>query len=168
MRGEHWSVTAWMYSVGGSSPHARGAPELRRWRQRRHGIIPACAGSTTCVLGDALAERDHPRMRGEHSMFPRETPRTRGSSPHARGAPTSREDAVARQGIIPACAGSTSGRRGHLPPTRDHPRMRGEHSCTTSRDVPILGSSPHARGALRRWRDFMRPRGIIPACAGST
>ncbi len=94
--------------VGGSSPHARVArrPRPRTWRRRS----------------------DHPRMRGEHvprvdalqlhhGIIPacagstnepkgEQTPRT-GSSPHARGAPL-------RRSPTPA-------------PSRDHPRMRGEH-----------------------------------------
>ena len=70
-----------------------------------------------------------------------------GSSPHARGARRTGGGAVDHAGIIPACAGSTSSTRLIASSSGDHPRMRGEHSCTTLRDVPILGSSPHARGA---------------------
>ena len=136
----------------------------------RHGIIPACAGSTTyngeecsVVEGSSPHARgalywylwwltsmgDHPRMRGEH------------------GAEDSSSDQ--HQGIIPACAGSTNDK--------------------TPEDFRDLGSSPHARGARCppwplagcRW-DHPRMRGehydvvdlrlgvdgIIPACAGST
>ena len=92
---------------------------------------------------------DHPRMRGEHGQEGR--------------------DELGEVGIIPACAGSTAtltatgcsdmgsspharGARCHPMPTmpraRDHPRMRGEHTCAVH------------RGAV--WQ------GIIPACAGST
>ena len=46
--------------------------------------------------------------------------------------------------------------------------MRGEHSCTIPMDVPILGSSPHARGAPVVSVGVHATGGIIPACAGST
>ena len=114
----------------GSSPHARGAPPRRpgtcqsggdhpRMRgehletiallKKLEGIIPACAGSTNCSIAEltmvwgssphargaqprscsrCAASRDHPRMRGEHGL----------ADPY-----TLRVD-----GIIPACAGSTS------------------------------------------------------------
>ena len=212
MRGEHWCryvvlvappgiipacagstqyYTAQRFTRSGSSPHARGArstrassctrsrdhPRMRGEHKShlllldvRHGIIPACAGSTVSNVFAALQSpgssphargapagraragsrtRDHPRMRGEHA------PRGRGPR---RG-----------QGIIPACAGSTSDE--------------------TSLRFCVMGSSPHARGALLScWSISPRPRdhprmrgehlvdlreryrlpGIIPACAGST
>ena len=119
-----------------------------------------------------------------------ELTRDKGSSPHARGAPSSlshlrssfwdhprmrgehQQGVLAqgnRLGIIPACAGSTKRR------CQCHKRM--------------MGSSPHARGAparsyleTKRTGDHPRMRGehgtslvsalfssrIIPACAGST
>ena len=174
--------------VGGSSPHARGAPTSP----------PPC--------GRGL--RDHPRMRGEHKRFVRSAFMYSGSYPHARGAPGVRVLEEALRGIIPACAGSTGRRKGlvlmfggssphargapiehpsALVPSRDHPRMRGEHcndergrvlargiipACAGSTsamlafDSRIWGSSPHARGARtrgagrdRRPRDHPRMRG---------
>ena len=104
------------------------------------GIIPACAGST--ALGMSYLARNG------------------GSSPHARGAPYR----VAMD----------------MHKAQDHPRMRGEHglfeglvlsgvgiipacagSTRTDRTFVLmsLGSSPHARGALRRHRRRLgRPR----------
>ena len=157
----------------GSSPHARGArngrsswscpsgdhPRMRGEHVRggaartpRHGIIPACAGSTTPVCAmiastagsspharGALkpvvtlmaAWRDHPRMRGEH------------------GAPHERLGLLA--GIIPACAGSTL------------QNVWWYRAC--------IGSSPHARGALRittgiscKVKDHPRMRGEHKEC----
>ena len=72
------------------------------------------------------------------------------------------------QGIISACAGSTSRRNCATCGSGDHPRMRGEHEVAVAVVYAHVGSSPHARGALDRVR---RPRAgprIIPACAGST
>ena len=46
--------------------------------------------------------------------------------------------------------------------------MRGEHE-TRSGLLPFdMGSSPHARGALKSMWDDVTGWGIIPACAGST
>ena len=72
------------------------------------------------------------------------------------------------QGIISACAGSTSRRNCATCGSGDHPRMRGEHVSLPTDIVPLMGSSPHARGARGRRCRRMRPCRIIPACAGST
>ena len=46
--------------------------------------------------------------------------------------------------------------------------MRGEHAMFHLAFDSVLGSSPHARGALRIRRLGRGGLGIIPACAGST
>ena len=66
MRGEHDEYLSHIFRVMGSSPHARGALRRQVVVCQRVGIIPACAGSTARLGGHVLAERDHPRMRGEH------------------------------------------------------------------------------------------------------
>ena len=67
-------------------------------------------------------------MRGEHpEVFLGWRPRS-GSSPHARGAPSKFVDDDGKDGIIPACAGSTLWRGMTKLKRWDHPRMRGEHS----------------------------------------
>ena len=86
-------------------------------------------------------------MCGEH-----ETPgcfegREPGSSPHVRGAPSSSTRYSSRHGIIPACAGSTSNSERAPAPTRDHPRMCGEHKTFCPVLNGVKGSSPHVRGA---------------------
>ena len=132
----------------GSSPHAREAPlSSSRWW---------------------LADRDHPRMRGEHSETSLLRSMAAGSSPHARRARHHRGRWAQGSGIIPACAGSTqarglSGRHGG-----NHPRMRGEHSRSTWGVGLVSGSSPHARGVLDPARILPPLSGIISACAGST
>ena len=132
------------------------------------GIIPACAGSTASLTFAKLLKEDHPRMRGEHPPPPRTLSLNAQSSPHARGAPLENVLVVVAIGIIPACAGSTTARRCPACATWDHPRMRGEHLKITSAKWLIVGSSPHARGALIDHKDRLLVVGIIPACAGST
>ena len=55
---------------------------------------------------------------------------------------------------------------GMLP--EDHPRVCGEHTSFTVPSLPMTGSSPRMRGALKTHRRYQAPRGIIPAYAGST
>ena len=71
-----------------------------------------------------------------------------GSSPHVRGARYYNHAEGGVAGIIPACAGSTIFVIPSYLPSRDHPRMCGEHKIWTA--GATAGS------------------GIIPACAGST
>ena len=74
----------------------------------------------------------------------------------------------ARRGIIPAYAGSTSGRCRDRAAWRDHPRICGEHYYDMSEDEAREGSSPHMRGAPKEVDTHGSRRGIIPAYAGST
>ena len=194
---------------GGSSPHTRGAPDRGQARQPRDGIIPAYAGSTIRTVASVKRWRDHPRIRGEHELYPHEGrceeriipayagstcegrlgwgvpwdhPRIRGehlrgapgvgravgSSPHTRGAPTSRPPATIRRRIIPAYAGSTRGSPYHICRTGDHPRIRGEHTVCSLAPCWRRGSSPHTRGAPGADRSREPASRIIPAYAGST
>ena len=168
MRGEHVKYATKDMQTVGSSPHARGALKGRR----SQGVRPW----------------DHPRMRGEHHAQGTESANDWGSSPHARGAPGRRLNYLPAGGIIPACAGSTPTTWAWETRSRDHPRMRGEHSYPLSPTALALdhprmrgehasislstsgcaGSSPHARGALCPSRLRWDGLGIIPACAGST
>ena len=168
MRGEHRTVMRSMYSVVGSSPHARGAREHAPAVIAGRGIIPACAGSTSVTNAYGRCKRDHPRMRGEHFMASLFTALSQGSSPHARGALAADAFDSRHVGIIPACAGSTLSRGCMRLSARDHPRMRGEHAPVPRTSPGMAGSSPHARGALLPDEVGLRAPGIIPACAGST
>ena len=107
-------------------------------------------------------------MRGEHFVEAGDANREGESSPHARGARDATELGEHLAGIIPACAGSTCYRGSHRRTRRDHPRMRGEHRMIPGTSLGEMGSSPHARGALRVERREQQAGGIIPACAGST
>ena len=91
-----------------------------------------------------------------------------GSSPHTRGAPHRRPHVRGRQGIIPAYAGSTRGRRRSGWSRRDHPRIRGEHRRALSVPTSVPGSSPHTRGARTVDATGKGDERIIPAYAGST
>ena len=168
MRGEHSLRFRYNRRMRGSSPHARGARTCAKIHSGVLGIIPACAGSTRSSKHVQGGHWDHPRMRGEHSLYASTADFHRGSSPHARGALAGLTVSRVHQGIIPACAGSTSS-AGRTPPRcRDHPRMRGEHRYSRTWRGPARGSSPRARGALVFVLLGEVFGGIIPACAGST
>ena len=168
MCGEHSRKMREGLGHKGSSPHVRGAHGSALLLLRRTGIIPACAGSTSPCSLPCRPPRDHPRMCGEHAMTGGQPAGTSGSSPHVRGARRLTRVKCSTQGIIPACAGSTSLARLSSCSRRDHPRMCGEHfNC----DIWLLkprGSSPHVRGAPNLKTDYLPVSGIIPACAGST
>ena len=67
MCGEHLSTVLKNSENEGSSPHVRGAPNVRPLAGKGDGIIPACAGSTYEQAEGGVAVRDHPRMCGEHT-----------------------------------------------------------------------------------------------------
>ena len=148
MRGEHPTYANSSLYMSGSSPRARGARPPHPGPAPGPGIIPACAGSTVSAHGERGDERDHPRVRGEHTCWFKGRQWPTGSSPRARGAPCGGGAPSPRRWIIPACAGSTPVHIQCDHCERDHPRVRGEHA----RPKPASGA-----GA-----------GIIPACAGST
>ena len=168
MRGEHDGVNDVHSIPAGSSPHARGALVWRACDRRGRWIIPACAGSTYGETSVPDKARDHPRMRGEHHARSRAYDRYVGSSPHARGAQILASIHKRDTGIIPACAGSTLFALRRLTSSKDHPRMRGEHSFPAKTSTSPTGSSPHARGAPAVLRIYQSDVRIIPACAGST
>ena len=157
-----------MYFASGSSPHTRGALRLRIPKPSKPGIIPAYAGSTSRRTAPRTRPRDHPRIRGEHSILYWAGWKFTGSSPHTRGARKVKIFNPACNGIIPAYAGSTWSRRSRPWPTRDHPRIRGEHFILGEPAKRRMGSSPHTRGALRLHLANNALQGIIPAYAGST
>ena len=111
---------------------------------------------------------DHPRIRGEHRQSGRSRRSPAGSSPHTRGARVPEFQAGGGARIIPAYAGSTAISVWAVLTASDHPRIRGEHALRATETGPLLGSSPHTRGALRVLDGLAFEQGIIPAYAGST
>ena len=107
-------------------------------------------------------------MRGVHPGVTVTEQPDKGSSPHARGPPSSTTVSPARLRFIPACAGSTSISI-VLPHTfQVHPRMRGVHQFPHPTTMLIVGSSPHARGPPPSGSSMGGGVRFIPACAGST
>ena len=91
---------------------------------------------------------DHPRIRGEHESAINQAEKSKGSSPHTRGARQVVGTGWGPLRIIPAYAGSTWIIVTRQAPARDHPRIRGEHDGHGRQADAQTGSSPHTRGAL--------------------
>ncbi len=107
MRGVHGAEKFSRFPSLGSSPHARGPPNLEIPSGLTVRIIPACAGSTNGLLLTQEVAEDHPRMRGVHQFGKFLVRPDKGSSPHARGPRQEKWSTILLLWIIPACAGST-------------------------------------------------------------
>ena len=109
--GEHFFRLNDQLVKTGSSPRMRGTHDLCRRPDSGEGIIPAHAGNTRSQRLTASYHRDHPRACGEHGHAQLAVGTRSGSSPRMRG--TLRDVGAVRvtDGIIPAHAGNTSGRR---------------------------------------------------------
>ena len=107
-------------------------------------------------------------MCGEHTSGNVSGVSYRGSSPRVRGTPGPRLAYRNISGIIPACAGNTSGGGFPIRPAGDHPRVCGEHLGSFWPGETMRGSSPRVRGTLNTIYTQESYKGIIPACAGNT
>ena len=146
--GEHGDDVVCRFWDTGSSPHMRGTLVLSCVAVVVSGIIPAYAGNTRAKNGTAAIDR--------------------GSSPHMRGTHTFVDDQARLHGIIPAYAGNTGSHAHDVKPSRDHPRICGEHPSGDATIQFTPGSSPHMRGTPRNRPDHCQSSGIIPAYAGNT
>ena len=152
----------------GSSPLARGLPNLLMLARIVLRIIPARAGFTRQEKRGEEYPGDHPRSRGVYPRMLNSSRRRNGSSPLARGLQIVANLPQKISRIIPARAGFTASPSpvSLLPP--DHPRSRGVYNMLLKVLYSLLGSSPLARGLPDDERaDGWRCR-IIPARAGFT
>ena len=167
MCGEQVPLSAEARFALGSSPRVRGAASTCIRPSYSNGIIPACAGSSSPHPRRLVGHGDHPRVCGEQLRCVSTRSRPEGSSPRVRGAEVIHDAGGDRVGIIPACAGSSQRRPAWGRAPWDHPRVCGEQMPGRDLAAAEAGSSPRVRGAAPRQDRDQRPRGIIPACAGS-
>ena len=92
---------------GGSSPLARGLPEVSSATGLGTRIIPARAGFTERACPHQERISDHPRSRGVYPDVPGQHDLPYGSSPLARGLLDNKYPMFNVNGIIPARAGFT-------------------------------------------------------------
>ncbi len=108
MRGERTARIFPRAYARGSSPHARGTPDVRHLGTVKTRFIPACAGNARHINLEPLAGTVHPRMRGERAPATLPIEASFGSSPHARGTqPLEPCHSLCRR-FIPACAGNAA------------------------------------------------------------
>ena len=155
-------------SVAGSSPLARGTPELLGLASIRVRFIPACAGNSAYWLATSPIAAVHPRLRGELGRRLLNQSTAYGSSPLARGTPSKAGSAGTFERFIPACAGNSNDSRTQRRFKSVHPRLRGELFKTKKEAREFAGSSPLARGTLPPSRAVVAKRRFIPACAGNS
>ena len=145
--GEHYRVFIVSDTTTGSSPRMRGARIEQRVLHPQFRIIPADAGSTTCVSACGRRYEDHPRGCGEHYFWNMVVIQFRGSSPRMRGALIVVGLSIGPWRIIPADAGSTVFLPVSYALCMDHPRGCGEHGYRRFVGKVRIGSSPRMRGA---------------------
>ena len=152
----------------GSSPRVRGKRDDDLAHPCGARLIPACAGKTSPSPANPRRTRAHPRVCGENPQIPDDLLAGGGSSPRVRGKRRARLHEGRRRGLIPACAGKTSGGRWGSGRRRAHPRVCGENARLSSIVTSRAGSSPRVRGKHVRRADRGDGCGLIPACAGKT
>ena len=86
-RGEYVSHVTGGHTPNGSSPLSRGIRRRCFGLPPPQGIIPALAGNTAIPSIREWPERDHPRSRGEYTVYIYRSLPSRGSSPLSRGIP---------------------------------------------------------------------------------
>ena len=167
-RGEN--VTVWTADerAEGSSPLARGKPEMGCLPRRKAGLIPARAGKTQGPVLSGHCDRAHPRSRGENPVQQGALGLAAGSSPLARGKQNGLITRTTRVRLIPARAGKTRVRRVEQLLHGAHPRSRGENRCGARFAFGTRGSSPLARGKRAEHGGEHRRLRLIPARAGKT
>ena len=126
-RGEHFNFEDGQTEKAGSSPLARGTLKRTHIATAAVGLIPARAGNTPSIETLMRHTGAHPRSRGEHQELLSMPVRFLGSSPLARGTLTVLLRQLSNHGLIPARAGNTPYQFVTTPPTKAHPRSRGEH-----------------------------------------
>ena len=166
-RGVYLDDVAFAETEPGSSPLARGLRPPPCGAGSPGRIIPARAGFTKEHRKEQDDEGDHPRSRGVYIVEAINREESDGSSPLARGLRGGEHWFVPFCRIIPARAGFTPTQPGHGRGCQDHPRSRGVYRIRPRSSQKGTGSSPLARGLLRRpplchslYWDHPRSRGV--------
>ena len=151
----------------GSPPLARGTAIASYDKSIKLGITPACAGNSKRPQKCKSRQWDHPRLRGEQAAWQMQPGDLVGSPPLARGTEGCGWIPASVCGITPACAGNSPPILIFSPPSRDHPRLRGEQRSALRRSALHRGSPPLARGTDAKTRLHTVDIRITPACAGN-
>ena len=166
--GENFSAAKNAVSGLGSSPRVRGKRVFPHGLTYTPRLVPTCAGKTAHSSTTKAISSAHPRVCGENVISSLKLTVWLGSSPRVRGKPTSGRPRHPPHRPIPACAGKTARRFVDPWEYRAHPRVCGENLHLVTVDEAWAGSSPRMRGKRDRPSFELRPRRLIPACAGKT
>ena len=150
----------------GSPPRARGRPHGWHPLGQPAGLTPACAGTSTGLRAAGSVTRAHPRVRGDVSHAAPTTVRNRGSPPRARGRRSDVAGSGPRHGLTPACAGTSRSCPTTAPPSRAHPRVRGDVRLGRCLSTLRWGSPPRARGRQVDLSQHQELRGAHPRTHG--
>ena len=132
------------------------------------GITPAYAGNTYRLVSFKCTNKDHPRLRGEHSTSIFNASSKMGSPPPTRGTLLKAFRQCSAYGITPAYAGNTLLLLLLLQAVGDHPRLRGEHALFGRFCLSKPRSPPPTRGTLIVPNNKVCYHRITPAYAGNT
>ena len=152
----------------GPSPRGRGRQVDRQLARLHDGTIPAWAGETRRPGWPARVGRDHPRVGGGDSHSISLGFAVSGPSPRGRGRREAIGQAAPACGTIPAWAGETCCGRANRSRLRDHPRVGGGDTISSSISTGSKGPSPRGRGRQAHRRRCGPRYGTIPAWAGET
>ena len=150
------------------SPRTRGSSHCGGVATHEADVFPAHAGIVPMARREPGTHESFPRARGDRPSdaflfehLVRFSPRTRGSSPHTRGAGRSRRVFPAHAGIVPSmpggrcftssfprARGDRPARGRHLPCVRKFPRARGDRPTPTQRHRTARWFSPRTRGSF--------------------
>src|SRR5699024_6353532 len=150
----------------GPSPRARGSLVQVRTSVPIPRSLPACAALSRASTHDRSHTPVHPPVLGALDVTSSQPAHTCGPSPRARGSHQVGHLQGQRQRSIPACAGLSQERKGHVQQQPVHPRVRGALCWILPTASSGTGPSPRARGSRRHARSQLRCRRSIPACAG--
>ena len=112
--------------------------------------------------------KDHPRLRGNHLVGCCSRMAATGSPPLTREPRYSFDAFYEHTGITPAYAGTTPITICSIRRRRDHPRLRGNHTSTSSDGSVNSGSPPLTREPRLDVAADEALHGITPAYAGTT
>ena len=150
----------------GSPPPMRGKGLVQHLHMGDGGITPAYAGKSDNAGDRCRLRRDHPRLCGEKSGIYKAMCCRIGSPPPMRGKGIVKLKNARFMGITPAYAGKRFGKAVISPYHRDHPRLCGEKTISTSFSRFSSGSPPPMRGKDFAAFQHLMQLGITPAYAG--
>ena len=165
--GNHRSSGAAFSEPAGSPPRVREPPGAGLCNGDVLGITPACAGTTCRDGGARRGDRDHPRVCGNHAQGRKGRTRGVGSPPRVREPLAVALFLPVRNGITPACAGTTADMVAACNNSQDHPRVCGNHFSIGFLPSPSGGSPPRVREPPPSCLNLRSQAGITPACAGT-